>query len=291
MTACVRNHTIPGQHAPGCTCTPECPDHEGHCAGCLPVQADRGLLCGRCAEHLEGFLGGQEGLSEDPEREVHGLPWAWEHLATAFPSLSQAPSSGGSSIEDAEAQRVTAVVSARDDIHDSLAQWVKTLAEQAGLKGPDLTFTITARPADARSRAQGIRVSRYANWLLRHIDPLLAGTGVQASDLDVAAMLSPGSTPMAEDEAEADLVELRAAQVVAVWDELADLMSRAHALAPWRPVPTHLDGIPCRCGEVALHDHGDEVKCWRCGKSYSREQYKILVKVMARRFEPEVAHG
>lgn len=290
MTPCARSHTVPGEHAPPCTCTRECPEHDDHCNGCLPVQADRGLLCARCADRLEGFLGGQEGLAEDPEREVHGLPWAWEHLATAWPSLSQAPSSGGSTIEDAEAQRVAAVVSARDDIHDTLRQWVEVLTEQTGLSGPDLTFTITARPEEARTRAQGIRVSRYANWLLRHIEPLLAGTGVAPSDLDVAAMLSPGEGMLEQDTPEQDLADLRARQVVAVWDELGELMSRAHALAPWRPVPTKLEGIPCRCGALALHDYGTEIQCSACRWNFSRETYRIWTVVLGRRYEDEPEH-
>lgn len=288
MTPCARNHPIPGEHVPPCTCTRECPEHEDHCRGCRPTEADLGLLCTRDVQHMEGFLGAEEGLGE-PGEEVHGLPWAWEHLQSAYPSLSQAPSSGGRSgtYADPEAERLAAAVSIRDDIHGTLAEWVQTLTEQAGLAGPNLTITLAAaNPDDVRTYVQGVQVRRYADWLLRNIEPLLSGAGVTASELDVAAMLVPGEgriDPSGETP-EQHLAELRARQVVAVWDELADLMTRAHALAPWRPAPTKLDGALCRCGASELHDHGDEIVCWACRRSLTREEYRVATVVFARRF-------
>ncbi len=246
MTPCARNHTVPGEHTPPCTCTRECPDHDGHCPSCRPVQADRGLLCGRCAQRLEGLLGAEEGLAE-PGAEIHGLPWAYDALQDAYPSLSQAPSSGGSSIEDAEAERLSSVVSLRADIHDVLAAWAEAIAEQAGLLGGRIIIRPdrkTGRALDPRARMR-----RRAEWLLAHGDVLHAHPAV----------------------AEA-------------WQELADLMSRAHALAPWRPAPTKLEGIPCRCGAVELHDHGDEILCWACRRSLTREEYRVATVVFARRF-------
>jgi hypothetical protein len=256
VTPCARNHTIPGEHTPPCTCTQECPDHEGHCKGCRLVEEDRGLLCARCAQILEGFLGGQEGLGEEG-REVHGLPWAYDHLEHAMPSLSQAPSSGGSSIEDAEAERLANVVSLRADIHDVLAAWVDAVAEVTGLQGPDLTVPVKKPPSgswfrspEARNAAQRWHGRRRAEWLLAHAEALHSHPAV----------------------AEA-------------WQELADLMSRAHALAPWRPAPTQLVGIPCRCGALALNDYGDQIMCTACRWSFTPETYRIWTKVLGRRYE------
>ncbi len=73
-------------------------------------------------------------------------------------------------------------------------------------------------------------------------------------------------------------------EVATAWQELADLMSRAHALAPWRPAPTKLEGIPCRCGAVELHDHGGEILCWACRRSLTLEEYRVATVVFARRF-------
>jgi hypothetical protein len=251
MSPCVRSHTHPGEHTPPCTCTRECPDHEGHCPGCLPVEATHGLICDRDSRILRGFLGAEEGL--DPDHPVHGLPWAWEHLENAYPSLSQAPGGGGSSVDDPEAERLSAVLSVRFDVHDVLAAWVEAVADHAGLAGPDLTVHLQhdRDSTGARRLAWITRVRRRTAWLLTHVEALESHEAV----------------------AEA-------------WQELADLMSRAHALAPWRPAPTEIRGIPCRCGAFSLHDHGDEVKCWSlsCRWSFSRAEYAVWVKVLARRF-------
>lgn len=244
MTPCVRSHAVLGEHVPPCTCTRECPEHEGHCTGCRPVEATRGLLCDQDGRHLAGFLGAEEGL--DPEHPVHGLPWAYDHLEHAYPSLSQAPGSGGSSIEDAEAQRLAHVVDLRKDMHDVVTSWVEAVSEHMDWIGPYLPDPPAGLTPDARRR---LRLRRRAEWLLSHPDALHSHPAV----------------------AEA-------------WQELADLMSRAHALAPWRPAPTHLDGIPCRCGATELHDHGDEILCWACRRSLTREEYRVATVVFARRF-------
>jgi hypothetical protein len=235
VTPCARLHPVPGVHAPGCTCTRDCPDHEGHCRGCAPAEATRGLLCDRDSRILRGMLGAEEGL--DPDHPVHGLPWAWEHLAVAYPSLTQAPGGGGSSIDDPEAERLAAVLSLRSDIAERLLYWTFAVMNASGRAGPEI-------PATER-----LSVRRCAPFLL-----------AQAEVLEV------------------DL------QVAAAWQELADLMSRAHALAPWRPAPTQIQGIPCRCGAMALHDHGSEITCWACRTSYDREHYRALTVVFARRF-------
>lgn len=248
MTPCARNHTIPGEHTPPCTCTQECPEHEGHCKGCRLVEEDRGLLCARCAQILEGFLGGQEGLGEEG-REVHGLPWAYDHIENAYPSLSQAPSSGGSSIEDAEAERLANVVSLRADIHDVLQAWADAVADESRMDRPGSQPALVSRGIKLGT-AQRYRVRRRAEWLLAHAEALHSHPAV----------------------AEA-------------WQELADLMSRAHALAPWRPAPTQLVGIPCRCGALALNDYGDQVMCTACRWSFTPETYRIWTKVLGRRYE------
>lgn len=51
------------------------------------------------------------------------------------------------------------------------------------------------------------------------------------------------------------------------WEELAETMSSAHALAPWRPVMRRVGSIPCpECAEVNLAIFGGEsdVTCLSC---------------------------
>lgn len=212
-------------------------------------EPSRGLLCPTHHRRLSDALGAREGIGE-PGRESHGLPWLWSHLAAAWPSLSSLPAPGGRAhVGDPEAERLTAVLGVRDDIRDTLASWTADTADRHRMAGPIGVRCFTDRPPVGTDR---LVVLRCAAWLLRNVELL---------------------------ECHASVPELLA--------ELEDLMSRGHALAPWRPAPTLVQGIPCRCGVVgAIHDHGDLRKCWRCGKSYTAEEWRILTVVLARRFDP-----
>ncbi len=245
MTACVRGCVVPRGHIAPCTCTHDCPDHDGHCRGCQPRDAEHGLLCSACSRRLRDHLGARE-RPEGP----HGLPWAYDHLAAAHPYIATpAATEGGSgkrAISDPEAERLANLVALRAEIRDTLATLTADVAEVAGLSGPADVEVFTDRPPIGPDR---LVVRRCCDWLLRRVDSLEA---------------SPA--------------------VVDAWDALGLLMSRAHALAPWRPAPTLIDGVPCRCMAFDLHHHGDEVKCWACARAYSLDEYAVLVKVMARRF-------
>lgn len=208
----------------------------------------RGLLCTQHGQRLADHYGAREGTGP-VGRVAHGLPWMYEHVALAYPALTgwSKPSVHGFGVDDPEAEKLSAVLALRTDIHDHLSETVADLARRIGRQGPRLATT------------QRIRVQRCAGWLLAHIESLQAAHGV------------PGG---AGDEA-----------IAAVLQEADDLASRAHALAPWRPAPTRLDGIPCRCGAVGtVHDHGDVRKCWRCGRVYSEDEWAVLCKVLAHRF-------
>lgn len=67
------------------------------------------------------------------------------------------------------------------------------------------------------------------------------------------------------------------------WEHLAELMSQAHALAPWRPEMRRCHGIPCpECEECALVIFGGEqdVTCLRCRTIIQPERYGIWVRVL-----------
>lgn len=55
MTDCARGCTT-RLHLTSCLCTSECPDHPGHCKGCLPRTADVGHYCQRCADRFRDAL-------------------------------------------------------------------------------------------------------------------------------------------------------------------------------------------------------------------------------------------
>lgn len=75
-----------------------------------------------------------------------------------------------------------------------------------------------------------------------------------------------------------------------LWDEVADLMRRGHALAPWRRQARVCEGVPCPdCGEQALVVYGgdDVVTCYRCGGMQSRDSYSRWVRLLADEARPK----
>jgi hypothetical protein len=220
------------------------------CAVRCERPATLGLLCTEHGQRIADHYGAREGLGT-PGRIIHGLPWCYDHIQLAYPSL--AGWSGGNrdsgDIDDAEAEKLAAVIVLRQDIHDYLSAVTADLAERLGRNGPPVALS------------QRLLVRRSANWLQAHIEPLRAGQGIGD----------------AADEAVATLVE-----------EADGLASRAHALAPWREAPTRIDGIPCRCGSVGtIHDFGDVRKCWRCSKTFNEVEWRALTVAMAHRFSDQ----
>jgi hypothetical protein len=146
------------------------------------------------------------------------------------------------------------VLSLRDEIRDTLASWTADVMDRWRLAGPPGVGVYTDRPPvgppgltrDARDR---LIVMRCASWLLAQAEPFAAHEAVAVA-----------------------------------YTELSALLTRAHQLAPWRPAPTLIDGVPCRCMATALHDHGDDgIVCWRCGVTYTRDSYQRLLKVLDHR--------
>jgi len=56
VTYCIRQCRSFGNHMPACTCTNECPEHDGHCKGCLPRTASLGYLCQPCIDRTSQAL-------------------------------------------------------------------------------------------------------------------------------------------------------------------------------------------------------------------------------------------
>lgn len=266
------------------------------CAVRCERTATHGLLCTEHGTRLADHYGAREGLGT-PGRIIHGLPWMYDHIQLAYPSL--AGWSGGNrdsgDIDDAEAEKLSAVMALRTEIRDHLTITARELADDLGREGPDLATD------------QRLAVMRAASWLVAHIEPLRAAQGARATeeacraaglaaakqyyedndlgDVPAGAIIQGSFITEAVDVAHAGA---KAECVRALLEEADALASRAHALAPWREAPSKLDGIPCRCGAVGtIHDFGDVRKCIRCGASYDELHWKALMKVLAHRFSDQ----
>lgn len=240
------------------------------------------LLCGHDGQRLADHYGAREGHGQ-PGRLIHGLSWMYEHVRLAYPSVTGwTAGGGGSDIDDPEAEKLSAVLGLRSDILDHLTETARDLAERLGRSGPELTHP--------RWRVTPwAQVMRSAGWLLVNIESLRAGQGIQATN--EARLLAVFSAPNGSNvDLIVDALDAATAReaVAAVLEEADDLAARAHAIAPWRPAPTRIDGVPCRCGAVGtVHDHGDVRKCWRCGKTYSEQEWNVLMKVLSHRFRDQ----
>ena len=74
------------------------------------------------------------------------------------------------------------------------------------------------------------------------------------------------------------------------WDELADLVSRAHAIAPWRRERRSCANVPCvECARTALFVYGgdDFVTCVECGYLLSLDEYERWVRIVADDAKPK----
>lgn len=256
--------------------------------------ATLGLLCSEHGARIADHYGAREGHAAPGRTPSHGLPWMWDHLQLAYPSL--AGWSGGTlakgEIRDPEAEKLAAVITLRQEIHDHLTITARELAEDLGRTGPDLATT------------PRLRVQRSARWLLAHIEPLRAAQGARATSVHLAnaireatenyeRAMAAGTPALAITDVGANAhAGAKAEAVRALLAEADALASRAHALAPWREAPTRIEGIPCRCGAVGtVHDFGDVRKCLRCLRSYSDIEWRALTRVLAHRFGQEGQTG
>jgi len=67
------------------------------------------------------------------------------------------------------------------------------------------------------------------------------------------------------------------------WTEMAETMSEAHALAPWRPVMRRLPGVTCPgCAETNLAIFGGEsdVTCLSCGIMMTEDRFELWQRVL-----------
>lgn len=247
------------------------------CGGCLPRDADHGLLCTPCHArlvqwidavpaqvHLLRLVVGKASPNSLPDIvETNAkIVTAWRtNDGQAHPSGLYARSTTRALAED-EPVRIGAIDVAQE-IEDWVSVQVEAVADAHNAQGPKRALT-------SHEREHG----RHGRW--RWSDA--AGEHVW-HDPPPRFVLGPACQWLA-----AQVGRLEADPAIGdLWGELASLMSRAHALAPWRQEVAVLDGIECpECHKMGLVRYGgdDFVSCTKCNAHMDEERYWIWVKIL-----------
>lgn len=273
----------------------ECEDSA--CRGCAPRAATNGNLCDGCHQNLLLVL-------RDAPRQVAEL---WAAVApSAQWGLTAQPASGrvgprlSSSTPDyiaaarssmtagqVEAIRVACVDMVRR-LEDSLSCLVEALAADYALHGPRRLSTASG---DMRERKwhpvspDGTPTYRWERVITRTDDEGVAESG-QYVWTDPPARFAVGTacewllTELPRLEHQDDIGD--------VLEELSGLMTRAHALAPWREPSERMPGIPCpQCHRMALafFPGAGQVRCQArtCGRVYPWARAAIWTRVLEER--------
>lgn len=67
------------------------------------------------------------------------------------------------------------------------------------------------------------------------------------------------------------------------WTEMAETMSEAHAMAPWRPAMRRIRGVPCPgCAETNLAIYGGEsdITCLSCRIMMTEDRFELWERVL-----------
>lgn len=287
--ACIRGCTQSRHHLD------ECADDE--CYGCLPRLAEHGHLCHSCHRRLRNLVrsiavqhdllrvtAGEvapQSLTAETQAKIRTMPRT--DSTAAYPSGLYAKQTALSASES-EPVRVAAHDAARE-LADWLSQVVDTVASAHHAKGP-------ARLASAGDAREWKWHPVTETGAVSDFDPLVRiGHGREAQWGQYLLTDPPAAYAVREaaDWLYAWLDRLEALDVVGDETEhLGELMSRCHALAPWREQATRVPGIPCPgCNRLSLMRFGgdEDVQCTTpyCREVVSPARYAIWVRMLAER--------
>lgn len=242
---CARGCTYRSRHLPDC-------DDRDACRGCLPRKAEYGELCYPCHKRLD------EMLKHAPE-QCHLLRVS-AGMAKAAPTRGDADLIRGTG--ELRTPLQLACVDAETLVSDILAELVEELVRNYQMRGPERMQANVDRDTPGRlkqswSPSMGeflwtepparFHVDTAAPWLRAQIERLEYVDGI-------------GDT----------------------WETLAEAMSQAHALAPWRPEMTRMPKVPCpHCQRTALALFGgdENVTCTSCGSSFTPGRYSMWARM------------
>lgn len=267
--ACVRGCTMFGKHQTDC-------EDRDTCRGCFPRPADFGSFCESCHLRFAAMIQqapAQRNLllaSTTPGRgpdltaqTVARIPDGWR-TDDSQPDARMHARSTAPAYEEGEPMRL-ACLDVAQEIADMLSTWVDRLVEEHDMRGPDLHRSNEER-----------KDGRWRRWSPMH--------GVDGAYVWVEAP-ARFKVESASRWLIAQLANLE--RLDGIGDDMEvmlDVMSRAHALAPWREESKRLPGIPCpECKRVSLRifDGETDVTCTNpaCRMMIPHTRYLIWARI------------
>jgi hypothetical protein len=283
--ACTRGCLTPRRHVADCV------DRES-CDGCFPRPAEYGLLCYPCHKRFEELVKAIPGqhrllmIAAIPSGELNisqeTIAKIGDGWRTDSDQRHQGPYAHGSTAaaESSEPMR-TAALDAAQMVSDWLSETIERLVEDYRCAGPVRLMTLHEQAGNGRVVWKSAEAG-YRPLVVHGSGPdAMAGEYVWTEPPPRFEIHAGTTWLMAQmerleyDDAIGDVVE-----------QFSDLMSQAHALAPWREQVAKLPGIPCRtCHRCTLARFGGQefVTCLnqKCRETYSPGEYAIWTRVLA----------
>lgn len=288
MSDCIRGCLTPRRHVS------DCPDDE--CFGCQPRPAEHGLLCTGCHRRLRNLVrslwvqwallevtagaASEQILTAETEARTHQPPRT--DSAAPYPSALYAKQVTASASES-EPVRIAALDAAQE-LSDWLSQVLEVVIAVHDLTGPKRLTLLDQDPR--RWKWHPVTETGAAS----DFDPIVTYRGRGEVMRGQYLLTDPPEVFEVKSGADFLLAWLdRFEAMDLVGDELETLgqiMSRSHALAPWREDATRLPGIPCPgCQRLSLMRFGgdEDVQCTTpyCREVIPPERYGIWVRMLA----------
>lgn len=268
---------------------------EQDCPGCLPRPAQHGHLCYGCHSRLRNLLQAAHGqwvlllvtagksseqvLTAETTARTHQNP----RLSSDAPFPGPFAKMSTTATSASEPVRLAAI-----DAAQALADWLSEMVERV---------VATHNLAGPRPLRTGEEDRREWKWHPVYPD----GTPTYAHDPVRTFHGDHGETECGQyvltDPPEVFAVDT-ASNFLLAWldrmeyletvgddiEELHEVMSQAHALAPWREQVARLKGIPCpECHRCTLVRYGgdEDVTCLRCRATMTPARYSIWTRMLA----------
>ena len=276
LRPCVRGCTRARRHVT------DCEDRDA-CDGCFPRPAEHGHLCSNCHDRLVQWLtdvpaqvhllqavtgkGSPNSVPDIVETNAKIVTTWRTDSGQGYPSGLYAKHTPHA-VAEGEPVRLAAIDTAQE-IEDWVGVQIEQVVQRHAAAGPVPALTTYERREGRHGRVRlAMRETDQAEYAWTPPPPrYILAPGVRWLLAQVGRFeYDPG--------------------IGDLYGELGEMMSRAHALAPWRKECAVLDGIECpECHRMSLVRYGgdDFVSCTSvtCGAHIHEDRYWVWVKILS----------